>query len=244
MRYIAAILLVIVFPITSHALEMPEPEIATRQQEASAMPVGERVALWAEKFVGTPYDPDPLGEYVTRQVVVADERVDCMYLTFRSVELALSGSPDEAHALALDKRFKGKGIEEDGRVINYGDRFQYAVDMLRSGKWGTDITPDLPGSVEMEGSRGIKAVTVLPREAIPAAYKRLRSGDMIFFVKDPSKRVVGEIIGHIGIIKREGEELYLIHASGRKNRDGKVMKVLFADYIGGMPFAGIMAGRF
>jgi len=31
--------------------------------------------------------------------------------------------------------------------------------------------------------------------------KKLKSGDIVFFVKKPEKREVGEIIGHIGIIR-------------------------------------------
>ncbi len=56
---------------------MSDSEIAVFQKEITNKPVGERIALWAERFVGAPYDPDPLGEYVTKEVIVADERVDC-----------------------------------------------------------------------------------------------------------------------------------------------------------------------
>ena len=49
----------------------------------------ERIAFWAEQYIDVPYDTDPWGDYVRKNVIVADERVDCMYLTFRSVELAL-----------------------------------------------------------------------------------------------------------------------------------------------------------
>jgi hypothetical protein len=228
----------------AHALELTNKAIASLQAERSEMPVGERIAFWAEKFVGTPYDPDPLGVYVTEQVIVADDRVDCMYLTFRAAELAVSDSPASAVNAALSMRFHKKGILEHGEVINYDDRYQYAVDMLRSGKWGTDITPTLPGATDMKGSRGIDRVSYLPAGAIPEAMGRLRSGDIAYFVKDPSKRVVGEIVGHIGIIKRDTTGLYLIHASGRKNHGGEVKKVPFGDYVSDMPFVGIMVGRF
>ncbi len=228
----------------AYALDMSRAEMEAFQKETAGLPVGERIALWAERFVGTPYDPDPLGEYVTRQVVVADDRVDCMYLTFRSVELALSGTPEEAVRRALEMRFHTRGVLEHGEVMNYEERFQYAVDMLRSGKWGRDITPTLPGAEELEGSRNIQSVTVLPAGAVPRAYQSLQSGDIVFFVKEPSKRVVGEIVGHIGILKREDESLFLIHASGRKNSRGQVVKVPFEDYASGMPFWGIMVGRF
>ncbi len=244
MMRLPALALMLLLAVPAHALQLTDPEIALMQEQMAGMPLGERIALWAERFVGTPYDPDPLGEYVRQEVIVADERVDCMYLTFRSVELALSASPGEAAALALEKRFRTEGAVKDGRVLNYEERFEYAVDMLRSGKWGADITAGFSGTVDIRGSRGVDSVRVLPREAIAENSDALRSGDVIFFVKDPARRVVGEIVGHIGFIKREGRDLYLIHASGSKGRGGEVRKVSFEDYVGSMPFVGIMVGRF
>jgi len=69
------------FALTDEEIQKVQPLLKDR-------PIGEKIAFWAEKFVGTPYDPDLLGEYVSKEVIVADERVDCMYLTFRAVELA------------------------------------------------------------------------------------------------------------------------------------------------------------
>lgn len=244
MRWLAAILLVLLLSAPSHALIISDDDIEKIQEDISYMPVGDRIALWAEIFIGTPYDPDPLGDYVTRRVIVADYAVDCMYLTFRSVELALSETPEEAIDLALTLRFHDRGIIKRGRVVNYGDRFEYAADMLHSGKWGNDITPILPGSTDMEGSRGISRVTFVPRDDIPSTFGLLQSGDIVYFVKDPSTRVVGEIVGHIGILKREGGTLFLIHASGRKMFGGWVVKVPFDYYVRRMPFTGIMVGRF
>jgi hypothetical protein len=248
MRYVACIFLLITLAAPARALDLSDREIQGLQNQCSDMTVGERVAFWAERFVGTPYDPDPLGEYVTEQVIVADRRVDCMYLAFRAAELAVSNSPASAVDAALGMRFHTRGILEHGEVMNYDDRYQYAIDMLRSGKWGEDVTPTLPGSVDMEGSRGIDTVKVLPQEAVEGASGLLKTGDMVYFVKYPAKRVVGEIVGHIGILKREGpnadDPLYLIHASGRKNHGGEVVKVPFGDYVKDMPFVGIMVGRF
>jgi hypothetical protein len=175
---------------------------------------------------------------------VADDRVDCMYLTFRAVELALGGSPEGARQEALQKRFFGKGVVKDGKVLNYDDRFQYASDMIASGKWGREITASLPGSAEMEGARGYERVPVVPASRAARALALLRSGDVVYFVKDPARRVTGEIVGHIGILKREGDDLYLIHASGRKKHGGKVRKEPFAGYLASMPFVGIRVSRF
>jgi hypothetical protein len=219
-------------------------EIAALQSELSPLPVGERIAAWAEAFVGTPYDPDPDGEYVTLRAIVADSRVDCMYHAFRSVELALGGTPDGAVDIAIDKRFITRGVLKDGVVQNYGERFQYAEDMIRSGKWGVEVTGYLGPTEKIAGSRGVDEVVMLPKRRIPDVLSALKSGDIVFFVKDPEKRAVGEVIGHIGVIKREGERAFLIHASGSKKRGGEVKKVLFSDYSGDMPFVGIKVTRF
>lgn len=228
---------------------LTDSDISLGQQEESGKPVGERIAFWAERFVGTPYDPDPLGEYVTKKVIVADDRVDCMYLSFRTVELALAGTPEEAVRIALDKRFINRGTLERGAVANYEDRFQYGEDMLDSGKWGREITADIGPLSYIRGTRGREKVAIVSKGALLRRIGnreplRLKSGDLIFFVKAPEKRVSDEVVGHIGIVKAEGASLYLIHASGKKNGGGEVKKVLFGDYIRSMPFAGVRVGRF
>jgi hypothetical protein len=233
---------------------MSDAEIAVFQEEIADKPVGERIALWAEKFVGTPYDPDPLGEYVTKKAIVADERVDCMYLSFRAVELALSLMPDKAIDMALDKRFITKGrLDSKGNVINYEDRFQYGEDMLDSGKWGKEITEQLGKVTEIKGSRGKEKVkiiaknTLLKRLSSSKSLSRmtgLKSGDFIFFIKAVERRKVGEIVGHIGIVKIEDGIIYVIHAGGLKNKRGKVKKEMLYDYINSMPFIGVRVSRF
>jgi len=212
-------------------------------------PIGEKIAFWGERFVGTPYDPDPLGTYVRRKVVVADDRVDCMYLSFRAVELALGHTPEESATIALDKRFLHEGTVDNGEVLNYEDRFQYGEDMIDSGKWGREITAEIGPLSTISGSRGREKVALIPKETLIRALREgkgaaLRNGDFIFFVKAPDKREADEIVGHIGIIKIEGETPYLIHASGRKNNGGRVRKVLFFDYVNSMPFVGVRVTRF
>ena len=214
-------------------------------------PIGERIAFWAEKFIGVPYDDDPLGEYVSKVAIVADERMDCMYLTFRVVELALSHTPEEAVQIALDKRFHSRGVLKDGRVTNYGDRFEYGEDMVESGKWGKEVTSGIGRMTKIEGSRGKDFVEILPPDELMRGRNRLKSGDIIFFATRPEKRKVGEIIGHIGAIKvektgrnPEGREFFLIHASGHKGRGGAVKKVPLKGYLSKMPFPGVKITRF
>lgn len=230
---------------------MDNIDIAGYQKEISGRPVGERIALWAEKFVGTPYDTDPLGDYVTKKAIVADERIDCMYLSFRAVELAMSRTPEEALNIALDKRFQNRGIVKDNMVVNYEDRFQYGEDMIESGKWGREITGGIGPLKYIKGGRGREKVAMVSKKALMTLFKKwekdrhvLKSGDFIFFIKSPEKSAAGEVVGHIGIIKTEGNNIYLIHAGGNKNIGGVVRKVLFQDYVNSMPFSGIMVSRF
>jgi len=221
----------------------PELEIAALQKELAGLPAGERIAFWAERFVGTPYDEYPLGEYVRKNVVVADERVDCMYLTFRTVELALGTDPGDSRRIALHLRFLHRGMVENGRVVNYEDRFQYGEDMIESGKWGREITSEIGENSTVTGPSG-KSATFVPAGLISQSPGSFRSGDIVFFVNPPEKMAGGVIVGHIGIIKKETDKIYLIHASGKKERGGSVKKVLLGDYLSIMPFEGIKVTRF
>lgn len=227
---------------------IPDEEILQKQGELQEKRVGERIAFWAERFVGTPYDEDPKGDYVSRAVIAADEKVDCMYLTFRAVELALSHNPEEAVQIALQKRFHSRGILKDGKVINYDDRFEYGEDMIESGKWGEEITSRLGRTVRVKGSRGRDFYKILFSIEVMRGMEKLQSGDLLFFMKFPEKRMVGEGVGHIGIVKTEESagkrEVFLIHAGGLKNKGGAVKKVLLKDYLNKMPFVGVRITRF
>jgi hypothetical protein len=220
-------------------------EIQRFQAHLREKPLGERIVLWAEKFIGTPYDIDPLGEYVSKATIVADERVDCMYLTFRAVELALSHSPEEAIQIALEKRFHSKGILKDGKVVNYDDRFEYGEDMISSGKWGKEMTGEIGKTFRIKGSRGTNFVDILSSDEVLRNAGGLKTGDLVFFIKRPEERKVEEIVGHLGIIEVEQDRaVYLIHASGTKGKGGVVKKVLLKEYISQMPFIGAKITRF
>jgi hypothetical protein len=231
----------VVIPVLAFALLLGACT-AHLQTRPNALPLGEKIAFWAETFVGTPYDPDPLGEYVRRDVIIADERVDCMYLTFRAVELAMSRDPGDAPEAALDMRFMHRGKVEHGKVVNYDDRFQTGEGMLESGKWGREVTSELGHTRRILTPAG-KEIAFVPAEMVTTDPSLFRSGDIVFFVNKPEKMAEGIVIGHIGILKREKDGVYLIHASGRKGAGGMVKKILFRDYLLTMPFAGIRVSR-
>jgi len=239
--------IVFIYPLILLAFPQ-QAEIQQIQNNLVGKSIGERIAFWAEKFVGTPYDEDPQGTYVTRKAIVADDRVDCMYLVFRSVELALSSSPEQAIQIALEKRFHTHGIISNGQVINYEDRLAYGEDLIFSGKWGQEVTRQIGQTVFIKGLRGKDLWAILPPDKLLAGSKNLRTGDLIFFVKYPEQRLKDEGVGHMGIVKIEGKndqaKIFLIHASGLKNKGGAVKKVPLAEYLAHMPFRGVMVTRF
>ncbi len=228
-----------------------DDEIQKSQTSLAGKAVGERIVFWAEKFIGVPYDTDPLGEYVSKAAIVADERVDCMYLTFRATELALSETPEGAVQVALEKRFHSRGLLKHGQVINYDNRFEYGEDMIESGKWGREVTSEIGKVKKIMGSRERDSVEVLSPDALVKGLRNLRNGDIIFFATKPEKRKVGEIIGHMGFAKVEkrsndpgSRDIYLIHASGTKRKGGMVKKLLLKDYLSKMSFVGVKITRF
>ncbi len=238
---------VLLFSLSGVGSALSDKEVLSLQNRLQGKSTGERIASFAEQFVETPYDIDPLGTYVTQSVIVADDKVDCMYLVFRAVELALSSTPSGAVQIALQKRFHSKGLISGGKVINYDDRFVYGEDMIGSGKWGKEITSEIGKTVVMQGTRPGERIDMLPRNEVLKRIELLRTGDLIFFIKAPHKRTSGEIVGHIGIIRSSeaGDSgVYLIHANGEKNRGGTVKEVTLSDYIKKMPFIGVKITRF
>jgi hypothetical protein len=246
MRFLVGALFFLLVSLPQIALSFTSAETNFLQP---GVPVGNRIAFWAEQFIGTPYDRDPLGDYVRRELIVADERVDCMYLTFRAVELALSDSYEEAIDKALTMRFHTRGVLKDGKVVNYAERYQDGIDMIRSGKYGTEITARLGKTRESLGPEGSFTFDFLPAEEMQKSIDRFGTGDIVYFVRDPSAKFVGGLVAHMGILKVEtgndgsSRTVYLIHASGTKKRGGSVKKVLLSEYLTHMPHAGAKISR-
>jgi hypothetical protein len=45
----------------------------------ASLTIGEKITQCANKFIGTPYDTNPLGEYVFRNVIIYDEKVEFVF---------------------------------------------------------------------------------------------------------------------------------------------------------------------
>jgi cell wall-associated NlpC family hydrolase len=231
--------------------QMSAEDVLLTQARIAGMPVSRRIAYWAASFIGTPYDPDPLGLYVRTRRIVADEKADCMYHVFRSVELAQSTTPTEAIEKALTLRFITQGKLADGLVTNYDQRFEYGEDMVYSGKWGRSITEEIGRTIKISGTRGKDPVNIIPKNVLETRtlQKKLKDGDIIYWVKDPKKRGADEIVGHLAVIHIKSGKAYVIHAAGNKDREGTpgggvVKEVPFSDYVHSMRFIGAFVTRF
>ncbi|MBF0609169.1 MAG: DUF1460 domain-containing protein [Candidatus Magnetobacterium sp. LHC-1] len=114
-------------------------------------------------------------------------------------------------------------------------------------------------TIDVQGTRGIRTVAILPPQHIRDGISKLQSGDIVWFVKALNRRIPDEIVDHLGIIKIHNNKVYLLHASGTKNNhsnsahssstgrypaSGGVKKVLLDHYISKMPFIGILVTRF
>ncbi|HUI68238.1 MAG TPA: NlpC/P60 family protein [Nitrospirota bacterium] len=231
--------------------EMTADEILLAQARTSRLPLGKRISYWASRFIGTHYDADPLGLYVRTNRIIADEKVDCMYHTFRAVELARSSTPAGAIEQALSLRFITEGKIVDGLVTNYDERFQYGEDMVFSNKWGKNMTTELGTPRTIPGARGRDTVDILPKSVLATRtfQKKLQDGDIIYWVKDPKRRAADEIVAHLSIVRIKSGKPYLIHAAGSKEKEGSpgggvVKEVPFSDYVHSMRFIGAFVTRF
>jgi len=242
----------------------PAAEIDAEMAKLAPLPVGERIAAWADWFyqLGDTtyvYGRDPQG-YVTQGRLVDDCHTDCVLFFYRTTELGRSSSALEAVQFAFGTRFYGASLEEvvrpDGRVdYDTPVHLEYAMDILRSGYWGADITASLgPTVADAAGAARYPAgtVTYVPKEKLVA--EKLQSGDIVYFITDEttprgrSVREIGDLIGHLGIIKVENGTPVLIHAASKGLAGlypgARVEKVPLATYLERVGnFKGVMATR-
>jgi len=234
---------------TDHAL--PEGEIDSLMRSFEPLRLGDRIAAWADYFhqrgdAAYKFGLEE-GGYAHDGRLVDDFSTDCILFFYRVTELGRSASALEAVQFAFGTRFYGATLEEvvseDGRV-DYDNpvHLDYSIDIIRSGIWGSEVTEHLGHLVrDMAGSSRYEKGTVrfVPTEKI--LFSSLRSGDIIFFVSNEetsSGRAVresGAIIAHVGIVRVEDGEAYLIHPAAKPlpgvYEGGKVEKVLLKAYL-------------
>jgi|GEM_PF-1755221 len=243
---------------------LPSSLIDSVMREYKALSIGDRIAAWADYF-WTRGDVTYLfglksDGYVTQGRLIDDYATDCILFFYRVTELGRSSSALEAVQFAFGTRFLGASLEkivdEDGKV-DYNDpvHLDFTIDIINSGIWGRQVTKEIgrptideAGSTRYDGG-GLSFVA-----SDQINYDRLQSGDVIYLVTDEKSttgkklREYGSIIGHVGIVRIEGADTYLIHPASKPiegvYQGGKVEKVLLKTYLDRVEtFKGIMATR-
>jgi hypothetical protein len=246
------------------AQALPEKEIDGRMADYASLPVGKKIATWADYFWQRGitiyrFGPNP-GGYVQEGRLVDDFRTDCMLFVYRATELGRSSSALEAVQFAFGTRFYGAALEDvvdgEGRV-DYDNpiHLNFAEEMIRSGIWGRDVSDSLGTTVaDPVGTNRFPAgdVRYLPKAGLD--YGRLRDGDIAFFVTDEttpagkSVRETGTLVGHMGIVRLEAGDAHLIHAAAAGiagiYEGGKVEKVRLRTYLDRVEnFKGLIVTR-
>jgi hypothetical protein len=242
---------------------LPSPEIDSLMATIAPKPVGDRIAFWADFFYRDGrarylFGLDS-GGYVSEGRLCDDFRTDCVLFLYRTTELGRSSSAREAVQFAFGTRFYGAGVEEailpDGRVrYDHTSHHDYSEDIFRSGIWGQDVTSKIGPVRPDPGNDRFPAGTIsfVPKAQIN--YTAFQPGDLIYFVLDETKpkgaeaRATGTLIQHLGVVTREGTEVYLIHAalhglSGYYD-GGKIEKIPLRIYLNHVDiFKGILVSR-
>jgi pimeloyl-ACP methyl ester carboxylesterase len=238
------------------------------------LPLADKVGHWARRFLAAENTAYCFGladeGYVTGGLLVDDRSLDCVSFVYRCTELARSRDKAEALLWALRTRFNGADLAEVVHPEGWVDydspwHLDYSLDMVRSGIWGRNITPELTGAVEGEETTprpGPGGVSMNYRPGkfhfIPSAdldTGELREGDIVWLVLSPEhpggkvlRKEHGIVIGHLGVVIREEGQALLVHAAasplpGQYDRTG-VVAVPLDVYLERVDrFAGVMVTR-
>lgn len=224
-------------------------QMAGAYQYANILPLGQRVAFWADLAANdTVYQLDPLGEGAKQQPddgpLYDFTHVDCVTYVEQVYAFTLTSNYDAFQDMLQRIRYR------DGQV-DYRWRNHYLVsDWLPANSWFThDVTDELGGkavkSMTKTISRGkffsgkglpqyanipdeSSTTTYIPRERVAALLPTLRSGDMVIFVLDTP----GIIAGHTGLLRVQRDTVMLQHASLTHKT---VETVSLAGYVQTMP---------
>lgn len=212
------------------SVSFPESVLATNIEAWRALPVGERIARWAELYLERDETSYLFGlkegGYVAESLLVQDYKQDCVLFSYRCSELAQAASPRDAVLRALETRFAGAvggavvaptgGVDYDAEA-----HLDYSLDIVRSGFWGRDVTVDI--GVAQVDSVGTSRYPAGSFSYIPTGglrLERFEDGDLLYFVFDESntrgrkmRAEYGLVIGHQGIARRRGADVDVIHAA-------------------------------
>ncbi len=201
-----------------------------------------RIDVLSRQFLGYPYKPNPLiGSAGTAEVFTASlDEFDCVTYIETIVALARAYKVDDFIEWLRKIRY------ERGR-IQWEKRNHYMTLWIRNNVRKGIVRPvSMPAVPTRSRERvlnivpGLAAqrtrVKCVPKEGVPRLDPHLQSGDLIFFV---STRKNLDVF-HAGIIVRNGQRLFMRHAS---RSQGSVVEQELSEFLEANRMAGVIVVR-
>ena len=203
---------------------------------------GSRIDLLSRRFLGHPYQPNPLiGSAAESEVFVASlDGFDCVTYIETVLALALSSDADEFIEWLRKIRY------EEGR-IQWDRRNHYMTGWIRNNMREGIVRPiRTPAVPVVSRERVLDAlpglptrrtrVKSVPKKAAPHLAGHLQSGDLIFFA---STRKHLDVF-HAGIIVRGSKHLLMRHASRSR---GEVVEQELSEFLKTNRMTGVIVVR-
>jgi hypothetical protein len=201
-----------------------------------------RIDVLSRQFLGYPYKPNPLiGSAGTAEVFTASlDEFDCVTYIETIVALARAYKVDDFIEWLRKIRY------ERGR-IQWEKRNHYMTLWIRNNLRKGIVRPvSMPAVPTRSRERVLNVVPGLvaqrtrvkcvPKQAVPRLDPHLHSGDLIFFV---STRKNLDVF-HAGIIVRNGQKLFMRHAS---RSQGSVVEQELSEFLKANRMAGVIVVR-
>ena len=201
-----------------------------------------RIEIISHHFLGYPYESNPLiGSADTAEVFTASfDGFDCVTYIETILALTRASSVDDFAGWLRKIRY------EQGR-IQWERRNHYMTNWIRNNvRNGTIKLVSTPMVPMLSKERVLNVVPGLdpertrmkcvPKAAVPRLYKYLHSGDLIFFA---STRKNLDVF-HAGIIARDGEKVFMRHAS---RSQGGVVEQELNEFLKANRMAGVIVMR-
>ena len=233
-------------PQTSSRLD----EILNRKvAPARDKPVGERIALISQAFLGTPYQADTLkgSDSIPEQLVVNFNGVDCFTLLDYVAALSHASSREDFFTQLRYTRYQLGKVRFDHRRHFFSDWFAarpYNAHDITDKLNTPYLTVIKSLNLKAEGERYIPGLPItervihyIPANNINAAtLKALKTGDYVGIYSP----LEGLDVSHTGIVIKTGDQVWLRNASSLK-ANKKVVDTLLTSYIATRP--GIIVAR-
>ena len=209
---------------------------------ANEASVAERIDLLSKRFVGCPYQTNPLiGSANSAEVFTASlERFDCVTYIEVMLALAIATSFDDfATALRRIRYARGR--------VEWRRRNHYSTSWIRNNLREKILRPiSLRAVPTVTSERVLNVVEGLPvrrtrmkwvpKRAFPRLAPHLKTGDLIFFVS--TRRNLD--VFHAGIIAGDDHALLMRHAS---RSQGGVVEQELRDFMKSNRMAGLVVAR-